>query len=836
MAFGAENRSWWTASFWVTAVMLISMFCVGSGHAENNQIEINGDETVTMMVEGSEITLHPRFEINRVVAANEYRNRNEQTQRWSEDAEEQIDSMYDPVKRDFTELSTDRVERRYDADTNEVVLVFEWGQVEIRPAETEKGLTIEVEVKNETEKVIEDIEATLYEVDVPAGVKIQNPRSASGCNLGGPTLRRALFGDTQLLWVSSQPNRPMRQTLKKVDDQRLQLRFQAGSPDGGKEIFDGVWDVRPIRGGESDKYEFGVRLGESDENPYNVASDVYEAFGEAYPSTLDWPDRRPIGAVHVADSRTSEENPRGWRHGFSIPNDWDIAEDEGYEEFYEGVMRGADKIIRASRREGVQGIIVWQIEGMEFPGPAYYGEPRHLKYHAPEIDKAADDFFARIREAGFRVGITIRPTIHFPRSKETKKLVPWDDMTDLWGRNWVKRIPDSCRNLYDEEETWNVTKRLSNKIQYAKDRWGATLFYVDTNSFWRPRTPGQEDWGWESKRLSASVFRDLLEEHPDVLIIPEHQYFQYWAYSAQYRQPPRWGSPTRYDVRLAYPEAFSVIAGTHHEEKPDRYIRAIVRGDTFFGHGWRAGPAEMLDLVYHPAAALAPFHVHVFDEGVELNDERCVDIEELKKILSQKLSPSSPVRKRRVFVTYADNCSVERREAVYDAIGDVGGILAWSQPEAPEWSGFWTPDSPLNAVTEDAAAYLLSVSSGDEEGVAAVVVNASEEKRVVKVEIEYEDLGIGVAGPRDIHIQNVKNLQKELSDAPEGSPEDALNGTESADGEVGDLLEEIEADAEVMDKDREEFEFSDENYWLDEDGIELLVPAGAYRVLHIRGR
>src|SRR5262249_60126656 len=58
-----------------------------------------------------------------------------------------------------------------------------------------------------------------------------------------------------------------------------------------------------------------------------------------------------------------------------------------------------------------QGIIIWDLEGEEFEQSfTYVGNPNKLHDLAPEMDAIADQMFARLRAAGYRVGMTLRPS------------------------------------------------------------------------------------------------------------------------------------------------------------------------------------------------------------------------------------------------------------------------------------------------------------------------------------------------------------------------------------------------------------------------------------------
>src|SRR5580658_7814792 len=233
-------------------------------------------------------------------------------------------------------------------------------------------------------------------------------------------------------------------------------------------------------------------------------------------SPLIWPDRRPIGSIFLADySHRSARNPRGW---FNDPG-FDALGDGGTERFRKALLAYADRAIDVLKAVNAQGMIVWDLEGEEFPQrTSFIGDPRQLQALAPEMAPVADEFFRRFRDAGFRVGMTIRP----------QQLI-------LDGPRQVRQV-----GAGDSGEL------LLRKIDYARERWGATLFYIDSNS----------GLLWPGEVFSLSK---LARQRPDVLLIPEHHQPTYYGFSAPYGAIRDGRSATSEVVRLFYPQAFQVL-------------------------------------------------------------------------------------------------------------------------------------------------------------------------------------------------------------------------------------------------------------------------------------
>jgi len=661
----------------LSALLLTAMQALSGEPAPEVKVEFN-EQGLSALRSGDQNMLSDgRVTLRKIVVTDRYRNRNEETD----------DKAYAGEDRTFTDASAEVQRSSFDQQQRRLLQQFAWGAISVTYLPRANGLDITVEVQNTSDKVIEHVSLILMELAFAAkpevGMLSSIPDWArSGCNIDGPEVARARWPSGQLMFVSLQPGRPLGQKIEKRGDNKLALSVAAGDERGGREVYDGVWNTRPIRPGEKDSYGLSLRFCAADADPYESVGDVLRRFGEAFPLTNNWPDRRPIAAIHVADNRTSEANPRGWKHAASVPNDWNVNAEGSREAFRQALVRSAERIVEVCRGMGAQGIIVWQIEGEQFSGSVYYGEPRLVQRIAPEMQAAADDFFRKLREGGLRVGVCIRPTIHFARDAAKKDLVPWDKLVDLWARNWVGEIPDFYKDLYGEAEAKSALNRLDAKIRYAQERWGCTLFYIDTNHFWRPRDRSKEGWDWQSRMMPAAVFEELHKRHPDVLLVPEHESLRYWTSTAPYVQPPQWGRKTERDIRLAYPNAFSVISMNdqeHIRQKREEYVEAIISGDVLLPAGWYPGNTDVVREVYEAAAKAAPFQVRAAEDGLKLNDEAVADAKALQQALAQRLKDRPQmVRERRVAVTYRQKLKPEDLNAILKAVADAGGVIAWT--------------------------------------------------------------------------------------------------------------------------------------------------------------
>ena len=301
---------------------------------------------------------------------------------------------------------------------------------------------------------------------------------------------------------------------------------------------------------------------------HDIAPEAYDNYRAAYPQVLSWPDRRPIMSWFVADyGKRSATNPRGYFQDASVD-----ASNLGA--FHDRAVQTAMQIRDQMNARPVkpQGIIVWDLEGQEFIQPTtYIGDPTAFASgYAPEMNAAADDTFAVFKNAGYRVGVTLRPqhlnwgtvlptTCHYDPSNDYKDyfiktnapagasfFACYDPAGVLWSL-----IPqgNGGQTFYHSTETQAVTQLLRGKIAYARNRWGATLFYVDS-TVWVGGAP-----------ITADIFRQLEQEFPDVLFIPEEETMDTLSAGIPFTDPknpsdPRF-SPLTY--RWVYPTGAMAI-------------------------------------------------------------------------------------------------------------------------------------------------------------------------------------------------------------------------------------------------------------------------------------
>jgi len=147
--------------------------------------------------------------------------------------------------------------------------------------------------------------------------------------------------------------------------------------------------------------------------------------------------------------------------------------------------------------------------------------------------------------------------------------------------------------LHQDTDDEHAVEILQKRIAYAKQRWGCTLFYVDsTATAGRPFYP--------------DVFKAIAQAHPDILLIPENESMRYFAYSAPFNSYMHHKiTLTPAGARMVYPKAFSVLMAPEGDrpEDHDALVTAVRRGDILLFNGWYNGvEAGKIKKLYEEAA------------------------------------------------------------------------------------------------------------------------------------------------------------------------------------------------------------------------------------------
>ena len=445
---------------------------------------------------------------------------------------------------------------RVDTAHQTLTRTFAWGTVRcayaIRGSRLNLGITVADTTRDTTVAAVYLQPLWLKFPQRPQGYEDGYPRLTA--NLGTPSVIGADYGTGVVAVCNEDVRRPLLLGFPFALDKPAATVYPLQIASGPTGWLGSLLDrrlVRPIAPGHTDTYTISLRFGPSGTPPERLAADLDAKMAAAFPMRLPWPDRRPIGYLMLSSTaphRPSGKNPRGW---FNNDAAVDVTTDAGRADFRRRLMEYADNSIKILKAMNAQGAITWDIEGQEFPhATSYIGDPRLVPDLAPEMQPLADAYFHKLRAAGLRVGLCVRPQ-HFTRA------LGQQDLTD----------PDQ------------IVQILLAKITYANTRWGCTLFYVDSNG--DPNVP-------YDPAIFERVTQALTKRGIRALLMPEHKAARYYAVTAPYAELRGDHVSTPADVRRIYPDAFTIInvADGPMDDDRDQLVDAVRHGDILLFRAW----------------------------------------------------------------------------------------------------------------------------------------------------------------------------------------------------------------------------------------------------------
>jgi hypothetical protein len=443
---------------------------------------------------------------------------------------------------------------------------YAWGTIVIAYTATGNRLSVSVTVNNQSSAPISQIWLEPFGLQFPSAVQefsLGYPLIVN--TIGQPGVQSMSFGSGVMVLADDNVSAPLQLGFPWSFNSPANTVFPLTLNTGRVNSYPNQYLPinRPIPAGGSDQYQFSLRFGPPGSTSMSLAGDVYQAYAAAFPSTLNWPDRRPIGALFLGTDNTGwPTNPRGWLFDPTV----DVTTPPGIAALKTRILAYADTSIGILQGMNAQGMVTWDIEGDQFAHPiTYIGDPTLTYTLAPEMTDIADAYFQKFRDAGLRVGVTIRPQqLVFPTTGPPQQVSVADP-----------------------------TQLLINKVSYAINHWGATLFYVDSNVNANDPNP-----------IDVNVFRTLTTMFPGVLFIPEHANLQYYAYTAPYKELRQGYTSTASDVRFVYPRSFTVIytADGPIQQNFNQLVTAVQQGDLLLFRGWWPDPQNALDLSIYQAA------------------------------------------------------------------------------------------------------------------------------------------------------------------------------------------------------------------------------------------
>ena len=458
----------------------------------------------------------------------------------------------------------------FDSTRQEVTRSYSWGSIKIRYAVVGNRVSMIITTANTSPYIIQGLSYEPVALKLPqAPTEYDGNTPMLGSSVGGPTLIQMSFGSGVVVFANDDPSLPLMTgfpwALNKPTNTIFPLRINTDRDNMYPSFFPYI--NRPIASGGTDQISLSLRFGPPGSTLISLGQDVYQGFAAAFPQKLNWGDHRAIGMLVLATAAAGwPTNPRGY---FLDPT-VNVTTSAGVSAFQTRVLAYADTSIAILKSMNAQGMITWDIEGEQYPHATTYAcDPRMLDTLAPEMSGVADAYFKKFRDAGLRVGVCLRPQ---------------------------QLVIDSSGNA-SQLDVADPASLLIAKIAYAKNRWGATMFYVDSN-------------GGPNDPIDASIFQKVLAAYPDVLLVPEHKNTSYYAYTAPYRELRSGYASTAPDVRLVYPNAMSVVS-TPDGDITGRYndlVTAVQQGDALMFRSWfddEPGNSQVKS-IYQLAGPLAP--------------------------------------------------------------------------------------------------------------------------------------------------------------------------------------------------------------------------------------
>ena len=469
--------------------------------------------------------------------------------------------------------------RVWDQATQSWTYKFVWGTIRAQYAQNGDSLDLQITETNHGNSGVTLDGASIYPVTLHPPSAATGARVVDG--LEEPVAVVATWEDTQAVVVAPKPVKAIYGGLEPGAKGSLAMIASGTLPDSIPEGEGG--QGRSVKPGETDSFVVSLRFAPSATALSAIAADAYQQWNEIHPVKLNWSDRRIIGTVYLASAGQGDKTrPAGYptnpRRYFNDPA-VDVNSAAGLQQFQARVLKQAQTVVTNLRKLNAQGAITWDVEGEQYPqDTSYICSPDQIATAAPEMEsvlppgspyagmKLDDAYFRTIRDAGFRVGVCVRPQ-HFT----------------MYGGGTATQafLPDA-----------RVADELIRKMKYAHDRWGATIFYLDS-------TVRQSGW-----TLPAAILEQAAAALPDSLLIPEESTPRMYNCTAPFLSFIFHGDTgINPFVRYFYPNAFGV--NLINDVAPDKLaqahadlVNAVRKGDILMVHAgyWQANNPTVVSI------------------------------------------------------------------------------------------------------------------------------------------------------------------------------------------------------------------------------------------------
>ena len=486
--------------------------------------------------------------------------------------------------------------REWDLASKTWIYSFTWGQIRVQFHQTGDTLDINVTETNLASSGVILDGASIYPFvlhfpELPANFANGSYPQLS-YNTSGPGALAADYREGLVAAVVPSAAKPVYSGFMPVGQPNAYTPLVSTTTPDGLATFQPHLD-RPVLPGQTDAFTVSLRFAASGTPLASLAADAYRSWSRTWPALLRWRDRRIIGSVYLASSPAGDRSkPAGYlnnpRRYFNDDEgrDFDVRTSGGLARFQQHVLAQATSIVENLKHLNAQGAITWDMEGEEYPqDTSYVCSPDQIGSLAPEMEsivgdvqspsrgmKLDDAYFKTIRDAGYRVGVCVRP------------------------QEFVRNVDGTAEQHFVPSA--QVAAQLIRKMKYAHDRWGATLFYLDSTVEANGAT------------LDASVFLQAAAALPDSLLIPEESTPKFYAYTSPLKSFLFHGETSVDSSTYSfYPRAFSVNmindvnAGKLAAARP-QLTNAVRRGDILMVHAdyWQDNNSTVMQ-IYSDAAS-----------------------------------------------------------------------------------------------------------------------------------------------------------------------------------------------------------------------------------------
>lgn len=289
--------------------------------------------------------------------------------------------------------------------------------------------------------------------------------------------------------------------------------------------------------GQSDHFTLSLRFAPVASTTPTIVADQVAVTRSVQPMAFKWTDRRVIAAYWPSSPSTDTGR-------------MDTSTPAGVAAYQAAMLQMANDAVAEAKKYNYQGIVFWDLEGTDQykNNYAYMGDPSMIPVTNPAFDAIADQFFSILTAGGVKFGLTVRNATAVPNPN---------------GVGYTNVTPADPIAEYER------------KIAYAVNRWGASMFYIDSIDLLNP--------------LPIEAAQRMF---PNVLLIPEewHQAgTAFNAVSAPFIDTRNLFPITNPVTRAVYPDGFSTLwlgdmTATSLNENKATVVSAVKAGDILMGH------------------------------------------------------------------------------------------------------------------------------------------------------------------------------------------------------------------------------------------------------------